>query len=90
MFLHEFAHMKEEKQDGSGIEYEYRNWLLYGMVESNLQAITEWMFLYQDTRYQCEFELYEYASSLIKELKADQSMASVRQVAPSTFKAFLF
>lgn len=69
MFLHEFAHMKEEKQDGSGIEYEYRNWLLYGMVESNIQAITEWMFLYQDTRYQCEFELYEYASSLMKELK---------------------
>lgn len=83
MFLHEFAHMKEEKQDGSGIEYEYRNWLLYGMVESNIQAITEWMFLYQDTRYQCEFELYEYASSLMKELKADQSMASVRQAAAS-------
>ena len=38
MFLHEFAHMKEEEQDGSGIEYEYRNWLLYGMVESNLQS----------------------------------------------------
>lgn len=91
MFLHEFAHMKEEGQDGSGIEYEYRNWLLYGMVESNLQAITEWMFLYQDTRYQCEFELYEYASSLIKELKADQSMASVRQVAASgLLKLFYF
>ena len=28
MFLLEFAHMKEEEQDGSGIEYEYRNWLL--------------------------------------------------------------
>ena len=91
MFLHEFAHMKEEEQDGSGIEYEYRNWLLYGMVESNLQAITEWMFLYQDTRYQCEFELYEYASSLMKELKADQSMASVRQAAASgLLKLFYF
>ena len=91
MFLHEFAHMKEEKQDGSGIEYEYRNWLLYGMVESNIQAITEWMFLYQDTRYQCEFELYEYASSLMKELKADQSMASVRQAAASgLLKLFYF
>lgn len=91
MFLHEFAHMKEEEQDGSGIEYEYRNWLLYGMVESNLQAITEWMFLYQDTRYQCEFELYEYASSLMKELKADQSMASVRRAAASgLLKLFYF
>ena len=49
------------------------------------------MFLYQDTRYQCEFELYEYASSLMKELKADQSMASVRQAAASgLLKLFYF
>lgn len=45
----------------------------------------------QDTRYQCEFELYEYASSLMKELKADQSMASVRQAAASgLLKLFYF
>ncbi len=74
LMLHEFAHM--EKTELSAVkETDYGFWLGQGKTPHFLSGITSVMFLYPDTLFCFQYELYRYAYTLISEAEADRIMA---------------
>ncbi len=74
LMLHEFAHMAETEISVSK-ESDYGNWLSQGGTPHFLSGITSVMFLYPDTLFSFQYELYRYAYTLIAEAEADRIMA---------------
>ncbi|MBQ4601747.1 MAG: hypothetical protein IJB24_02700, partial [Clostridia bacterium] len=73
LMLHEFAHM--EKNELSAMkERDYYVWVTNGGTHHFFSWLTSAMYLYPDTVYCFEYQLYQYAHTLIAESEADRIM----------------
>ncbi|MBQ4561221.1 MAG: hypothetical protein IJA55_02680 [Clostridia bacterium] len=73
LMLHEFAHM--EKNELSDVkERDYFVWITNGGTRHYLSWLTSSMYLYPDSVFCFEYQLYQYAHTLIAESEADRIM----------------
>lgn len=84
ILLHEFSHVANDR---ISVEKEgaYDIWLSNGGTRHFLTPLTDLMFRYFDSTYHLQYQLYQYASSLLTEESADQAMVQYgnRQAAAS-------
>ncbi|MBR4881127.1 MAG: hypothetical protein IKU19_04295, partial [Clostridia bacterium] len=74
LMLHEFAHMDKTELSATK-EDKYGTWLSGGGTHHFLSGITSFMYLYADTLFLFQYQLYQYAHTLIAESEADRIMA---------------
>ncbi|MBQ3183931.1 MAG: hypothetical protein IJB57_09725 [Clostridia bacterium] len=73
LMLHEFAHM--EKNELSAMkERDHYVWVTNGGTHHFFSWLTSAMYLYPDTVFCFEYQLYQYAHTLIAESEADRIM----------------
>lgn len=75
VLLHEFAHVQDNETQGNK-ELNYFSWLSNGGNVHYASAITNILFRYIDTVYGFQFTVYQYASSINRETRADRAMVA--------------
>lgn len=73
IFLHEFSHISKENEQ-SIRERQYNSWLAESGEDDLLTKIMSNLYLRSTFNYIFNYMIYEYASSVVAELRADKAM----------------
>lgn len=84
VFLHEFAHVASENQETNALN-DYLTRIADGRSATYLQFVTAYLYAYPDALYQFEHFLYQFASSVAEEEKADRAMKAFPDAAAMAF-----
>lgn len=75
VLLHEFAHVQDDETRGNK-EMSYYSWLYNGGNVHYASNLTNILFRFVDTVYGFQFTVYQYASSINRETRADRAMVA--------------
>lgn len=73
VLLHEFSHVAQNNKDAAR-EHTYHSWLQGGGTPHFANGLAQQFFTLPDTVYKEQYMLYAYASSILIEIEADQTM----------------
>ncbi len=84
IFLHEFAHISNNNRE-SFRESQYNAWICEGGGSvDGLSAFLSNIYLKSATKYMFNYAIYQYASSVVEELRADKAMYEYGNAAIAT------